>query len=249
MNQVAQVIEHQAPAIVPNNTLTPMAMLEAAVNSGAGIEVIGRLMDFQERWDANQARKAFDAAMAAAKAELPVIRKNREVDFTSQKGRTNYRHEDLAGIASQIDPILTRHGLSYRFRPTQGEGGLLTVTCILSHKDGHSEESSLSAGRDESGNKNNHQAIGSAATYLQRYTLKMALGLAASNDDDAKGASAAPSGPITDEQAANITQMLTDTKSNVDLFLKWIKAESVSDIHASQYQKAIDRLEAKRKQS
>lgn len=245
MSQTAEIVQHQAPAIVPNNAMTPMDMLQRAIESGAGIEVIGRMMDFQERWDANQARKAFDAAMAAAKAELPVIRKNREVDFTSQKGRTNYRHEDLAGIASQIDPILTRHGLSYRFRPTQGEGGLLTVTCILSHKDGHSEESSLSAGRDESGNKNNHQAIGSAATYLQRYTLKMALGLAASNDDDAK-ATADAGGPVTEKQAETITAMLTETKSNVDLFLKWIGAESVSDIPAGSYAKAIARLEAKK---
>lgn len=64
----------------------------------------------------------------------------------------------------------------------------VTVTCIISHRDGHFEENTLSAGRDESGNKNSIQAVGSTLTYLQRMTLKASLGLAASDDDD--GASA-----------------------------------------------------------
>ena len=41
-------------------------------------------------------------------------------------------------------------------------------------------------GADQSGNKNGFQAIGSAVTYLQRYTLKSALGLSAEVDDDAQ---------------------------------------------------------------
>ena len=49
------------------------------------------------------------------------------------------------------------------------------MTCVVSHRLGHSEENTLTAGRDESGNKNNIQAVGSTITYLQRYTLKAAL--------------------------------------------------------------------------
>jgi hypothetical protein len=63
------------------------------------------------------------------------------------------------------------------------------VTCIIAHSAGYSEENSLSAPFDPSGNKNPLQAIGSAQTYLQRYTLKAALGLAAAKDDDARSVS------------------------------------------------------------
>jgi hypothetical protein len=128
--------------------------------------------------------------MASAKAEIPVIRKNREVDFPSKSGgaRTNYRYEDLAEIARTVDPILARHGLSYRFRTSSPPNEPVTVICVIAHRSGHFEENTLSAGRDDSGNKNSIQAVGSTLTYLQRMTLKAALGLAAAEDDDARGA-------------------------------------------------------------
>ena len=178
--------------------LTPMDMLNRAVSQGASIEVLEKLMTLQERWEANQARKSFDEAMAAAKAEIPVIVKNRTVDFTSAKGRTHYRHEDLAEIARTVTPILAKHGLSYRYRTSSAPNEPVTVTCIVSHRGGHAEENTLAAGRDESGNKNSIQAIGSTITYLQRMTLKAALGLAASEDDDG-GASERPDYVSTDQ--------------------------------------------------
>ena len=55
------------------------------------------------------------------------------------------------------------------------------MTCVLSHRDGHFEETTLTAGRDDSGKKNAIQQVGSTITYLQRYTLKAALGLAAAS--------------------------------------------------------------------
>lgn len=171
--------------------LTPMAMVQQAVASGAGIDVLTKLMDLQERWEAGQARKAFDAAVASAKGEIGPIGKDRVVDFTSQKGRTNYRHESFGNIARIVNPVLDRHGLSYRYRATQ-EGGRVTVTCVLAHRDGYSEETTLAAGNDTSGNKNDIQAIGSATTYLQRYTLKLALGLATTDQEDDGEATEAP---------------------------------------------------------
>ena len=83
---------------------------------------------------------------------------------------------------------MAAHGLSYRFRTIQD--GAIKVTCILSHKSGHSEENTLSGPADASGSKNAIQAIGSTLTYLQRYTLTQALGLAASDDDDGRSAEA-----------------------------------------------------------
>lgn len=178
MSEIAMIEPREA------GPMTPMEMLDRAVSKGASIETLEKLMALQERWERNGARKSFDAAMASARSELPIIIKNRAVDFTSAKGRTNYVYEDLASIAKAVDPILARHGLAYRFRTAQ-EGSNVTVTCVISHREGYSEENSLSAGRDESGNKNNIQAVGSAVTYLQRYTLKAALGLSATKDDDA----------------------------------------------------------------
>ena len=62
------VIEHNTTDVVEKQTapVTPMEMLDRAVSNGASVETLERLMNLQERWEANQARKAFDDAMAAA---------------------------------------------------------------------------------------------------------------------------------------------------------------------------------------
>ena len=227
---------------------TPMDMLANAVERGMSVEVIDKLMALEERWNANKGRRAFDQAIAEAKAEIPVISKNREVDFTSSKGRTHYRYEDLAEVSRTVTPILAKHGLSFRYRTTSPPNEPVTVTCIISHRDGHFEENTLSAGRDDSGNKNPIQAIGSTVTYLQRMTLKAALGLAASEDDDARAS--AVDGPITDDQAKTIRNAIAETEADEGVFLKYIGGfDSVEDIPASQYQRAIAALGAKRRQA
>lgn len=174
-------------AVLPPEGITPSAMISLALQNGIDLQRLDKLMELHERWEANQARKAFEAAMAAAKAEIRPIVKNREVDFTSQKGRTNYEYEDFAAVADGVDEILARHGLNYRHRPKQ-DGKSLTIICKMAHRDGHFEETELTADKDESGNKNSIQSLGSTATYLQRYTVKLALGLAAAKDDDGRRA-------------------------------------------------------------
>jgi hypothetical protein len=193
-------------------------MIERVVmNPDADLDKLERMLAMKERMDAQNARIAFSRALAEARAEIPPIIKDATVDFTSSKGRTHYRHETLAGIAKAIDPILSRYGLSYRFRTDQGQGGV-RVTCIVQHSLGHFEETTLSGSADQSGNKNGFQAVGSAVTYLQRYTLKAALGLSAEVDDDAQAASPrlepqrqsrAPDGPPPEAIAAAADSLLS----------------------------------------
>lgn len=229
MTQVAR-IEPELPAAP-----TPMAMIERAVASGASIDTISKLMDLQDRWESNQARKAFDEAVSCAKAEIPPIAKNRE-------GHNNKRYADFAAIARVVDPILAKHGLSYRFRTSQTDTRVV-VTCILAHRAGHSEESTLAGPPDSTGSKNAIQAIGSTLTYLQRYSLVQALGLAASEDDDGqKGGAVA----LTEVQVDQITALITETGADIGRFLKWAQAESVSDIPASKFDAAVAMLQAKR---
>lgn len=244
MNAQALIERMDQPEAIQNTALTPMDMVGRAVASGASIEVVEKLMALHERWEANQGRKAFDEAMSAAKAEIPVIFKSREVDFTSAKGRTHYRYEDLAEIAKTINPILGKHGLSYRFRTTSPANEPVTVTCIVSHRQGYSEENTLSAGRDDSGNKNSIQAIGSTLTYLQRMTLKAALGLAASSDDDGKAAEAVET--ITDDQVNTLRDLIEEVGADLPKFCAYLRVEALADIRQSDFKRAVTALEAKR---
>lgn len=242
-SMISRQQQDNAPAAV-----TPMAMIDRALASGAAPETLEKLLALQERWEANQGRKAFDEAMAAAKAEIPVIVKNRKVDFTSSKGRTHYRHEDLAEIARTVNPILGKHGLSYRFRTTSAANEPVSVTCIVSHRLGYFEENTLVGPRDDSGNKNSLQQVGSTLTYLQRMTLKAALGLAAAEDDDARGAGqTGDDGPISEAQAATIRALCEETGTDIPKFCDLMNVEAIPNLPASQYKRVIDSLESKKR--
>jgi len=165
--------------------------------------------------------RCLDNAIAAAKLEIPTINKNKRVDFKSAKGHTQYSYEDLAEIAEALSKPLGNHGLSYRFRTASSAPDHIAVTCIISHRDGYSEETTLSGSPDASGNKNSIQAIGSAITYLQRYTLKAALGLAASNDDDGQAAGKRERWESVDDYVERWMIYLEDADSADEITLKW----------------------------
>lgn len=235
------------PREEPRSTaVTPMEMIDRALTSGAAPETLEKLLALQERWESGQARKAFDEAMAMAKAEIPTIRKNRTVDFTSSKGRTRYKHEDLAEIAETVSPILSKHGLSYRFRTNAVPNEPITVTCIVTHRLGYSEETTLCGPRDDSGNKNAIQQIGSTLTYLQRMTLKAALGLAAAEDDDGARSEVAAS-PISREQTSKVLALVEETGTDIAKFCQYLGVEAVPDITTTDLPRALAMLEKKRR--
>lgn len=247
MNALATKIE--TPPLAPASSVagSPMlALISDAIQKGMGIEVIRELKDMAKELAADEARRAFDAAMSDAKAEIPVITKNRSVGYEhkDKSGTTSYRHEDLGEIARTVDPILAKHGLSYRFRTTSEPNQPIGVTCIVAHRAGHSEHNTLSAGRDDSGKKNSLQQIASTITYLQRYTLKAALGLAASADDD--GANADAPMTISDEQLKKLQALASGVGGDVAKLCAHFKIDALPDLPLAKFAEAVGIMELKR---
>jgi ERF superfamily len=237
------------PAGAPPSDPILLMIANAARDPAVDIEKFERLMALRERVGLADARRAFYAALARAKGEFGPIIKTRTVDYEhkSGDGRTNYKYEELADVGAVVDPILSKHGLSYRHKSTQ-EGPKIKVTCILSHEDGYAEENSLEGVEDKSGMKNPNQAIASTVTYLQRYTLKEALGIGAGRDDDGLGGS--PADPaIEPDDVAYVEQLIRDTNSNPVVFLETIGAPAIAEMRVSQYKRAIALLNEKKRRA
>lgn len=166
------------PAALADRAIHPLIAQLAAGNIDPA--TIGKMMDLQERHEANEARKAYQRALNALKAALPkVIAKDGKVDYTPQgKERVFYRHATLAGVMDSVTEHLTAHGFSVSWVPARLPNGHVQVTCRLTHCEGHSESCSLDATVDGSGGKNSIQAVGSTVSYLERYTILSLLGLA-----------------------------------------------------------------------
>jgi hypothetical protein len=179
------VVQHMLPGVPDTPLATPMQMLSIAVQRGVDTAQLEKLMDLHQRWEANEARKAFVTAMTAFKSEPSRIVKTKEVNIP---GGAKFKHATLADVVDGVVSNLSKHGLSHRW-VTEQVDRLVKVTCVITHESGHSESAEMSAPPDDSGKKNGIQQIGSTITYLQRYTLMAACGLAASDmqDDDGRG--------------------------------------------------------------
>lgn len=221
---------------------TPNAVIMMAMQKGYTPELIKQMMDLQERFEKNEARKAYHDAMSRFKENPPEIEKDRTVSFGA--GKTSYKHASLANVTTKINKALSDHGLSAGWHTEQTEKGI-TVTCTITHRQGHSESTSLTAGADTSGSKNAIQAIGSTVSYLERYTILSLTGLATYDMDD-DGQNAETTEFITEAQVKEINDLLAETSADVSKFLKVAKAESVETISVKMYPMLIKQLKTKK---
>jgi hypothetical protein len=229
--------------------VTPMALIDRAMQSNASIEKLQQLFDLQIRFEENEAKKAYFKAVAAFKSETITILKTKHVKFTTQKGVTEYNHEELGTVVKTVIPFLGKHGLSHKWIIDQPDGKV-KITCILSHELGYSESTAIEGPRDDSGGKNFIQSIKSTVSYLERITFLAITGLAAEEQDDDGRTSEAPTEPlIDDEQLANLDALILETGADVGKFLVYMKVRQITDIPSKAYPLAVKALEAKRKQS
>jgi hypothetical protein len=117
----------------------------------------------------------------------------------------------------------------------------------VSHRDGYSEETELSGGNDNSGNKNDIQAVGSTITFLQRYTLKAALGLAATVDDDGRNSSATEKEPelISADELKILRDELDARDGDVRALCEHLKLEALADLRKSEFSRILTLIKKK----
>jgi hypothetical protein len=165
---------HELEKLEPN----PSGLLQLAVQQNLDIDKLEKLMQMQERWQAQQARREFLNAISHFQAICPPIEKTKRVAF----GNTKYSYAQLGDIAATIKKPMSDNGLSHRWEIGEDNDNIV-VTCIISHVSGHSERTTMKGGKDGSGNKNAIQSSGSTVTYLQRYSLIGALGISTADED------------------------------------------------------------------
>lgn len=175
--------EAREVAVLPPRSPTPADLLSQALNNGADLTVIEKFMDLKDRWEKTEAEKAFNEAVAEFKANPPKVLKDLE---NKQYGS---RYTSLANLVNTVNKAMSPFGLTARWDISQTT--LISVTCVLSHVQGHKESVTLSGPADTSGSKNALQQIKSTITYLKGATFEAVTGVASeagSVDDDGNAA-------------------------------------------------------------
>lgn len=222
----------------------PSAAIMMAMQKGYDVAFIEKMMNLQERHEANEARKAYYDAVAAFKEDPPEILKDKENSQFS-KGDKKAMYASLGSIVKTVNPALGKHGLSASWNIEQAEK-IVRVSCKLSHRLGHSESVTMEAPPDTSGGnaKNSIQQIKSTITYLRSLTFESVTGLAATDeanlDDDGNAGGGVEY--ITEKQVSQIVDMINNKNLDETPLLKFLKAESLEKILAKDFDKAIETL-------
>jgi hypothetical protein len=200
-NTLEMALEPRAAALPPAHSMTrtapatPADLVLYVMQNGGSVDQLREFMALQREWEAGEARKAYVADMAEFKRNPPTILKDKRVGYENKDGTfTGYKHASLGNVTNAVVEGLARHGFSHNWDVKQ-DGATAHVTCKITHRMGHSESVSMQANKDDSGKKNAIQQVASAVSYLQRYTLLAATGLAThedTGDDDGANAEPAP---------------------------------------------------------
>lgn len=236
----------------PSEPLTILGIVNrAAFDPSVDADKVKTLLEVARTFEMDKAKRAYTKAMLKVKLELPIIDRKGQIQI-HEKGKPKTdahliqstafaRWED---IDAAITPILNKHGFALMFRTGNEPDGRVTVTGVLMHEDGHSEESTMALPLDTSGSKNNVQAAGSSTSYGKRYVATALLNIRTKGEDD-DGTYAGEPGKITADQLETIRDMIDRFDADLELFCEYMGVPALADILAKDYEKAIRALNLK----
>lgn len=233
--------------------IDPASLVRLAESDKLDVDKLERLIALAERGAARMAHEDYTAAIAAFRAECPPVPKLTTSQFTvTRAGRKVPRmYADLDTIQATIDPVLSRHRLSYHWSDMVIKDGQLTRTCVLSHAGGHSVTSSAMFPVDSNAGNSGQQKVGSADTYARRYSLAAVVGVRGVDvDDDGDGGGDFDSGEtITEEQAQTLNDLVIESATERGKFLRHYKITAMGELPAAAFDKACELLNRKIKEA
>lgn len=217
----------------------------AARDPSVDIDKMERLIAMQERVQSREAEVAFNAALSELQPDLPVI--SERGGIKDRNGNVQSTYALWEDVNEAIRPLLAKHGFALRFRVNR-EADQISVTGILSHREGHKEETSLTLPTDTSGSKNAVQAVGSSTSYGKRYTAFALLNITSTGEDD-DGRAGGAEYPISVKQYDDLNKLIVGAQADKGKFLEFLingkrigPEDSLEDLPAKHFQFAKDAL-------
>lgn len=160
------------------------ALLSQAVGAGADIGTLERLMALRKDMLAEEAKKAFNKAMAEFQAECPVIEKTKSV--STKSGDEAYKYAPIESVISQVKVLIQKHGFRYSTTMELSEDGtLVKAFCRVVHELGHEEISVMEVPLGaQTAVMSKSQVVAAAQTFAKRYAFLNAFGIMTGDTDN-----------------------------------------------------------------
>lgn len=159
---------------------SPASLIKMAVEKGAHVDQIEKLIGLQERWERNIAQKEFNLAMAKFQSECPAINKKKIV--RDKGGKEIYRYAPLGDIIEQTKKPIADNGLFYDFTTEQTKE-TLKVICTVTHSRGFSKNTDFTIPIGNEAYMTDVQKYGARMTFAKRYAFCNAFGITTAEDD------------------------------------------------------------------
>lgn len=199
------------------------------------IERVEQTFAFYQKVEADRASKAWSSAFVSAQAAMAKVKKD------ANNPQTKSRYVTFEALDSAIRPIYSSHGFAPSFDTEESpKADHIRVVLYLIHSEGHERRYHIDMPADGKGAKGGDvmtktHAAGSAMSYGKRYLLGSAFNVVTTSRDDDGNAAGGDLSVVDDEQAEELTRLITKTCTNLDQFLRVAKAESVSDVLAKDF--------------
>lgn len=213
------------------------ALLHLAVERGMAAGELAQLVALHERMTDREAANEFNRALAAFRAECPKIQQNRTAKITTGGGGGySFTYAELDEITRIVDPILTKHGFSYRWDSDTDEKNKLTSTFILKHINGHSERTTFKLPTDNASGMSPQQKIGAADSFAKRKAMCNGLGIVTTdNEIDPQAEAEAASPPISEAQARELVDLIKDSKTSMPRLLAFYEIAAIDKLPAVKF--------------
>lgn len=185
----------------------PNSLMALAIREKSPVEALERLIAMRKEWRAEQAKEAFDRAMAQFQSECPTIKKTKAGAKTQSGSIVSY-YAPIESIVDQVKIPLRDNGFSYSTQQEFLQGDMVKISIRVRHKAGHSEVTEMTVPLGtKTGVMTATQQVAAASTFAKRYAFCNAFGiLTGDTDTDAQEPSQprftprqAPSEPTPDD--------------------------------------------------
>lgn len=230
----------------PAQSLSPMQMAYNLVASGADFASVREMLDYAKALEREAAEMAFNEAMSAAQKEISVVAAN------MTNTQTKSRYADYAQLDRALRPVYSKHGFALSFDEEEiAKPEYVRIVCYVSHTAGHTRKYHRDMPADGKGARGGDvmtktHAAGAAGSYAMRYLVRGIFNVAVGEDDRDGNSPAGDGEPISAEQLAIVRGLIDETGSDIERFCRYFKIDALPDLPATQFDRALASLNAKR---